>query len=1696
MEKAKNVRRAAKGSLTRAMGTVDVLIEAQRPIEEVLDALKSLTTCFESLMDKHEQYTILLDDEEFEEAEAWMDDCNREYNGCNMKANDYIRHVKQSEADKNTNGTVDDVNDANVNDANVNDINVNDANVNDANVNDANVNDANVNDANVNDANVNDANVNDANVNDANVNDAHVNDINVNVNIDHDAVNDVNAVLHNNSVSNVDTHACATKDVNPATVQEKKPIVSVTLQHEKPKLPMFHGDVRKYFIFKDDFRHAVESKCSERDSITILRTCLGPEPSRLIEGISNDLKTVWKYLDQNYGDPRVVSDTITSDLEKFKAIQPGEDNRFCELVNLVRRSYNILKEIKRPQDIDNTHVISLIERKLPQEDQRVWSRCLHHHKKEPSMSFLLEWLEEEMSSRMRSIAGIRKPSAVKHSVHAVNERPNRSTVKPPVNSTKEKPQCYVCQSQHYIDECPRFKEMSVKERWKVVKDKHACFCCLKYSKDHSASNCKKKRECGEATQDNPCKKFHHKLLHSESGGIVMTVSHEQSTALLPVAVTIIRGKGKLKKEANVLYDSGAQVSMIRSSVADEMCLPGKRIKIFLTKVGGAEEELDTMLYKVTLCSKDNVTVQSINAIGIPQISDDVTDVDVSIISRKFSVPVEELRRKAGPIDILVGINYPHLHLGKTRVKDGLVLREGPLGLVVFGMKGESRDEESKQVLHVRVASPVDITDFWKTETMGVNAQPCTCKADEMSKEERKELTLIEQSCKLKGNQWQISYPWKKDASLLPNNYEQVLKKLESTERRLLKNPKHAESYDMQIKEMETMGFARKLTQEELESYNGPVHYISHHAVVRPEKKSTPVRIVFNSSATYKGHTLNDYWYKGPDLLNSLFGVILRFRENPVAVCADISKMYHRVTIPIYDQQVHRFLWRSLEEEREPDTYIKTVLTFGDRPSPTMAMVALRKTAELNAADEPKAAESIIKNTYMDDICDSVDTVNEADTLTKSIDNVLSTGGFKVKGWTSNLSKQQHSQEVNIGDEEEDEKVLGVVWSPKEDKFLYKVNINTATSDEKSKGLTKRKILSHVAGIFDPVGAGAPVLVKAKIAMQELWQHGLDWDDEVPDEIKEKWKELFKELTALNGFEFDRCLKPMNATEDPWLIVFCDASRLAFGACAYVRWKTASGLYEVRFIAAKTRVSPLKELSIPRLELQAAVLASRLAKTICEQSRFKFARSVYFTDSLVVLAWIQSQSRCYKPFVSCRIGEIQSSSEPSEWRYCPTLLNVADDLSKGITTKDLNGRWMNGPVFLQQPEAEWPSQQGTPEMSEVNKERRKTTLAHAVTVKEPIFRPEDFSTWKRLHRVTAYVLRFTHNCRKKDNNTKLLGPLSAQEIAKAEDYWIRRAQISIHKRVEKGELSSLTPIKDDNGIIRVGGRVDPSLTSYDNQHSVLLPSDHWISKLITREVHQYGHPGIATTTAKVRKKYWIIKGHSISKRVKRECTFCKKMEARVSEQFMSNLPQCRQQPYTPPFLYTSCDYFGPVKVKVGRNKTAKHYGVIFTCLNTRAVHCELATEASSMELLQVLRRFFAQRGYPKLLLSDNGTQMVGANRELKEMIDGWDATQLKEYCAERGMTWQFITPLAPHQNGCAESMVKSVKKALKKAIGDTVLTPFELYTCLLEAANLVNQRPIGRIPNDPNDGSYLCPNDILLGRCSSTIPQGPFTSHFT
>lgn len=403
-----------------------------------------------------------------------------------------------------------------------------------------------------------------------------------------------------------------------------------------------------------------------------------------------------------------------------------------------------------------------------------------------------------------------------------------------------------------------------------------------------------------------CKKFHYKLLNANniserSPAHVNFAQDTDCATILPMVTGLIEGKDSFKSEANIFLDSEAQVCMIRNAYAELLGLKGKPINIVITKVGGVEEKLITKLYKVLVYSSDGSKIQVIHAVGIAQISEGYSDGNLDEISRTFDISFSMLNGNAGAVDLLIGINYPQFHAGETKMKKSLTVRRSPLGWVAFSAGTGEIVTENKQVLPVCLASPIDLTDFWKTESTRVMSPSCECSQVNMSLEEEHELKLISESCKLVSKQWTVSYPWKGDPEQLPDNHAQVLKKLEYTESRLIKLPEHAKAYNDQ---MEEKGFSQKLTKQEIAEWKKPVHYLSHHAILCPEKKSTPVHIIFNSSATFEGHCLNDYWHKGPDLFNNLFEVILQFQENAIAVCTNIERMYHTVAIPLINQHVH------------------------------------------------------------------------------------------------------------------------------------------------------------------------------------------------------------------------------------------------------------------------------------------------------------------------------------------------------------------------------------------------------------------------------------------------------------------------------------------------------------------------------------------------------------------------------------------------------------------------------------------------------------------------------------------------------------------------------------------------------------------------------------------------------------------------
>ena len=444
----------------------------------------------------------------------------------------------------------------------------------------------------------------------------------------------------------------------------------------------------------------------------------------------------------------------------------------------------------------------------------------------------------------------------------------------------------------------------------------------------------------------------------------------------------------------------------------------------------------------------------------------------------------------------------------------------------------------------------------------------------------------------------------------------------------MKDPVKAQLYNEQIEDMVDRNVARKLTNEEIRQYRGPVFYLAHHAVMKEDSKSTPCRVVFNSSAKMFGHIINEYWVKGPNLLTSLLGILIRFREERFAIIGDIKKMFHAIKINEVDQNTHRFLWQNLDIDRKADDYIMLSVSFGDRPSAGIAITALRKTAELGEEEYPDAAQVLKENVYMDDIVDSFDSYSKAQTVVCNIDEVLKRGNFAVKKWTlvnedevldlgeqmvssgmretsSNSvqlnrvpDKLRRNKESSLTVQDSDNdvyKVLGLDWDYGKDCFTFSVEgemiekfgenkLNDIAVEYGRCILTKRMILSAVNGIYDPLGLLTPIVIKAKIMLKKLWCEKVDWDDPVSAERVEGWTKFFERMSMLKELSFRRCVKLSECINDPIMIVFCDASELAFGACCYLRWQTEDGSFRAQLMAAKSWVSPTKVQSIVRLEM--------------------------------------------------------------------------------------------------------------------------------------------------------------------------------------------------------------------------------------------------------------------------------------------------------------------------------------------------------------------------------------------------------------------------------------------------------------------------------------------------------------------------------
>ncbi|XP_053698926.1 uncharacterized protein LOC128745885 [Sabethes cyaneus] len=752
---------------------------------------------------------------------------------------------------------------------------------------------------------------------------------------------------------------------------------------------------------------------------------------------------------------------------------------------------------------------------------------------------------------------------------------------------------------------------------------------------------------------------------------------------------------------------------------------------------------------------------------------------------------------------------------------------------------------------------------------------------------------------------------------------------------------------------------------------------------------------------------------------------------------------------------------------------------------------------------------------MDDFIGGANTVQEAIKLREELSELLTKGGFILRKWTSNrLEVLQGLRNDQIGTQssvqfipDESVKTLGIWWEPESDQLRFDSPIL-----QRYEAPTKRSILSDIARLFDRLGQIAPVVVTAKIMMQELWALSCDWDEPVPHSIQLKWENFRRELPKIATYRIDRYAFLPEATVE--LHTFADASTSAYGACTYVRCENALGIVKVRLLASKSKVAPLKKLTITRLELCACVLAAHLYHRVKESINICVSASYFWSDSAVCLYWLRAPPSSWKTFVANRMSEVQHHTYGGKWKHISGSENPADLVSRGMSVEEFvnSEAWKYGPSWLVQPHQLWPICHLPTVPEEVLEKKCVVASVQTTPGINPWF--IRWSSYNRLLHIIGYCLRFSERTRSK-TRTQPRAPLSdndvdrqsltVKEIANANTLLVRLAQQDAFrneiKELERGNsvaksspIRRLMPFVDPEIILRVEGRLNLSQFPYQSKHPALLPKNHPFTRLIGENYHRkLVHGGGRLILSTIREEYWPLNGRHLVKSIVRNCFRCSRQHPVPEQQQIGQLPSSRVIP-SRPFSHTGVDYAGPLYIKPVHKRAApaKAYLCVFICFSTKAVHLELVGDLSTPGFLAALRRFISRRGTPAHIYSDNGKNFEGAKRELAELSARFrsevEQSKISSACSEEGIVWHLTPPKAPNFGGLWEAAVKTAKRHLFRQLGSTRLSFEDYYTILHQIEAAMNSRPLLPMSDDPNNLAALTPGHFLTGSSLQALPD--------
>lgn len=852
-----------------------------------------------------------------------------------------------------------------------------------------------------------------------------------------------------------------------------------------------------------------------------------------------------------------------------------------------------------------------------------------------------------------------------------------------------------------------------------------------------------------------------------------TGSSTDDSILATALVTVTAFNGTVHS-FRALLDNASQECFVFKRVVQFLGLKPKPTSMIVSGVG--QSQAPKPLGQVTFdigSQYDTTFTMCINAIVLPIITYNLPSKSLHV-GQSLIENLELADPSYGPgcIDILLSASsFAALTLPSIRKEAATIALQTKLGWVLYGeATASSHPHHQRACFHITAEDTIStaLQNFWKIEetppTVVHSPEDAEC-----------ELIYAQTHSRDSHGRYCVNLPFKNNQPpMLGPSRDRAVSRFLQIERKLSANDQLRTDYAKCINEYLQLGHMRPVTtteaQHKITHPNGSVtytsYYLPHHAVIKSDSTTTKLRVVFDASCKMlNGPSLNETLLIGPVVQDTLFNLLLRWRTHRIVLKADIEKMYRQVLVTDAHQSYQRIIWRDNPQNPLQEYQLQTV-TFGTAAAPYLAIKTIHQIADDEEMRYPIGAAAIRRDFYVDDLLSGADSVNEAVEKQRQVVNILQCGGFPIRKWSSNSSQvtdciEDTAKEL-CGSSDSTLKTLGILWSPQQDALSIKVATNPPEV------LTKRQLLSEIAKLFDPLGWIAPSIISMKILLQKLWLAGLSWDDALPNAIQSDWNEFRNQLPSIEHIRINRWLNTSSQSSVE-IHGFSDASEKAYAAAIYVRVQTAPTKWSTHLIAAKTRVSPVKQVSLPRLELCAAVLLAKLLSTI--NTSLKAEKIYAWTDSEIVLAWLQGHPNRWTTFVGNRVSDIHSTVDAAIWRHIPTKDNPTDCASRGIWPHQLvdHPLWWNGPTWLNSDDSNWPKKQQK-EISPATIECKKTRVFLTVNVNDSIEQIiNNCCTFSKATRVTAYVRRWL--TRKNMHGA----PLSVAELTLAKTQLLQHTQ---------------------------------------------------------------------------------------------------------------------------------------------------------------------------------------------------------------------------------------------------------------------------------------------------------------------------------